>query len=294
LRREITGVLGPLAFAQGDHDVAWQQVNSLLPDGPTTAPGGVVLLDALLLQRLAAALCQEAGRLAEAASWLEAHDRWLAWSGATLGRADGRAAWATYWLAAGDPARARSYADDAVAAADQPLQPLARLVALRLRGQAAAAGGDSAAADDDFAEALALAEACAAPYERALTLLALAESHCRANKTPAGAADLLDEARAICERLDAHPALQRIDALAAGSTANGSARRSSAGDVFTLTPRELEVLALLATGCTNVEIAERLFLSPGTVRNHVSIILGKLGARTRTEAAAIARDHTLV
>lgn len=55
-----------------------------------------------------------------------------------------------------------------------------------------------------------------------------------------------------------------------------------------LTAREREVLALLAEGLTNKQIARRLELTPKTVRNYVSLVLSKLGAATRTEAAAIA------
>jgi NarL family two-component system response regulator LiaR len=55
-----------------------------------------------------------------------------------------------------------------------------------------------------------------------------------------------------------------------------------------LTVRQLEILALIVEGLTNNEIAERLYLSPYTVRNHVSEILSKLGTSTRTEAAALA------
>lgn len=55
----------------------------------------------------------------------------------------------------------------------------------------------------------------------------------------------------------------------------------------TLTSRELEIAELLASGMTNAQIADTLFLSVFTVKNHVSSILMKLGVRTRTEAAAL-------
>jgi DNA-binding NarL/FixJ family response regulator len=60
-----------------------------------------------------------------------------------------------------------------------------------------------------------------------------------------------------------------------------------------LTEREREVLTLLAQGATNKEIAERLVLTEGTVKNHVSSLLGKLQAENRTQAADIARRYGL-
>jgi RNA polymerase sigma factor (sigma-70 family) len=60
-----------------------------------------------------------------------------------------------------------------------------------------------------------------------------------------------------------------------------------------LSEREREVLVLLAQGASNKEIAERLFISEGTVKNHVSNILGKLQAENRTQAAEIARRYGL-
>jgi len=61
-----------------------------------------------------------------------------------------------------------------------------------------------------------------------------------------------------------------------------------------LTPRELEVLAWVAQGHPNKEIAERLSISQRTVKFHVSSIMGKLGAANRTEAVALAVQHGLI
>ena len=59
-------------------------------------------------------------------------------------------------------------------------------------------------------------------------------------------------------------------------------------EISALSEREKEVLELISEGLTNTEIAERLVLSPNTVRNHVSRVLGKLGLSRRSEAAAFA------
>jgi len=58
-----------------------------------------------------------------------------------------------------------------------------------------------------------------------------------------------------------------------------------------LTEREIQILQLIAKGLSNTVIAERLFLSDGTVRNHVSSILAKLGVSDRTQAAVVAIQH---
>ena len=60
-----------------------------------------------------------------------------------------------------------------------------------------------------------------------------------------------------------------------------------------LTQRETEVLQLLAKGLSNEDISKKLFLSEGTVRNHVSSIIDKLGVSDRTQAAIVAIQHGL-
>lgn len=64
--------------------------------------------------------------------------------------------------------------------------------------------------------------------------------------------------------------------------------------VLPLSPREREILALLGTGSSNKEIADRLNLAEGTVKNHVTNILSKLDVRDRTQAALRARQLGLV
>jgi DNA-binding NarL/FixJ family response regulator len=64
--------------------------------------------------------------------------------------------------------------------------------------------------------------------------------------------------------------------------------------VVPLSDRELEVLRLLGNGCSNREIATSLFLAEGTVKNHVTNLLAKLGARDRTQAALRGRALGLV
>ena len=66
-----------------------------------------------------------------------------------------------------------------------------------------------------------------------------------------------------------------------------------AGAEGPLTAREIDVLRLLATGATNREIAEQLFLTEGTVKNYISAILAKTGLRDRTQAALFAIRHGL-
>jgi two-component system, NarL family, nitrate/nitrite response regulator NarL len=73
-----------------------------------------------------------------------------------------------------------------------------------------------------------------------------------------------------------------------------AARSDAEAPLEELTPRELEVLQLLAEGLTNKRIAERLAISEHTAKFHVNAILGKLGARSRTEAIVLAARRGLV
>ena len=87
-----------------------------------------------------------------------------------------------------------------------------------------------------------------------------------------------------------------IDPAIAGKLLNQVAsKQTQPTSILTdkLTERELDVLRLIAKGINNSEIANQLHLSEGTVRNHVSAILEKLGVSDRTQAAVIAIQHGL-
>jgi DNA-binding CsgD family transcriptional regulator/tetratricopeptide (TPR) repeat protein len=135
-------------------------------------------------------------------------------------------------------------------------------------------------------ETLLLTEEFGDVYELARVRTVLA-GILRAAGDPAAARELGDLARASAHELGAGPLLEDLRAI--GST---PARAGAGSDA--LTPREQEILGLVAEGRSNGEIGRRLFISTKTVSVHVSNILAKLGASGRTEAAAIARRRGLL
>ncbi|MEM9777641.1 MAG: response regulator transcription factor [Chloroflexota bacterium] len=98
----------------------------------------------------------------------------------------------------------------------------------------------------------------------------------------------------------AHSGIFQLDPSVAGKLVGAltgvgkPAAPDKPAQTFELSPRELEVLKLLADGATNKEIADTLFISIGTVKNHVSSILGQLDLRDRIQAAIFARENGLI
>jgi ATP/maltotriose-dependent transcriptional regulator MalT len=122
----------------------------------------------------------------------------------------------------------------------------------------------------------------AAPYDAAVARLALARTLAALGREQHAAAEAL-AARRTFEALGAARDVARADApLVAGGGAGGS------GSLGELTPREVEVLTLVAQGLSDAEIAERLVVSPHTVHRHVANVRAKLRLPSRAAAVAYA------
>jgi DNA-binding CsgD family transcriptional regulator len=151
-------------------------------------------------------------------------------------------------------------------------------------------GVDAPAEDElvgSWSETVAAFERFGHVFEHARSQARLAAVLRAAGRTT-DARTVADQARATAHRLGAGPLLTELRTL--GAARNVEASRY--GEM--LTPRELEILALVAQGRSNSEIARQLFISAKTVSVHVSNILAKLGASGRTEAAALARQGGLL
>lgn len=187
-------------------------------------------------------------------------------------------------LAADDVAAARAAADELEEIAGQLKAPFLNAVAATAAGAVLLAEGDTQAALARLRNACTAWRELEAPHHaaRVRVLIGLA---CRAVGDGGTAEMELDAAHRVFEELGAAPDLERVTELMATL-----ARGTTGG----LTAREMEVLALVASGKTNRAIATELFLSEKTVARHVSNIFTKLGLSSRSAATAYAYEHGLV
>jgi DNA-binding CsgD family transcriptional regulator len=130
-------------------------------------------------------------------------------------------------------------------------------------------------------------------YEVARTQWRLAEALAEAGRRDE-AAEQWRQATHTADKLKARPLRRALDDLARRARIGTAEPRADAQVLGSLTAREREVLRLIAAGHSNREIASVLFIAPKTASVHVSNILGKLGAASRTEAAAIAHREGLI
>jgi DNA-binding CsgD family transcriptional regulator len=257
---------GELHRLRGEHDAAEDAYRQASHWGHAPQPGLALLR--LAQRRVAAARAALARALTEAPGPL-ARSRLLP-------------AQVEVALAAGDVAGARAAAVELAAIAGDVGAPWLRAAADHAAGTVAIADGDHLGALSHLRAADAAWRDMGAPYESARTRVLAAEA-CRALGDADGADLELEAALAAFERLGAGPDLARTRGLAGAPAPVADA----------LSPRERQVVALVATGRTNREVAAELQISDKTVARHLSNVFAKLGLSSRAAATAYAYEHDL-
>ena len=192
-------------------------------------------------------------------------------------------------LAASDLGEARRASDELSAIAQGFGMEMLSAMAQHAEGAVTLAEGDARRAINPLRRAHEVWQRIGAPYLSARIRVLRARAFQELGDED-GAGLELEAARKIFVQLGAAPDLAAIDAMAAPARAASG----STGGAYGLSPRELEVLRLVAAGKTNKAIAGELFLSEKTVDRHVSNIFVKLGVPTRAAATAWAYQHHLV
>jgi ATP/maltotriose-dependent transcriptional regulator MalT len=176
--------------------------------------------------------------------------------------------------ASGDEDGARAVADEVVRDAARLGTPYMRGRAQLVRAQVLAAAGDHDQARQLAEDATDLFAACSAPYETAEARIVLSSAL---------------HALGHAERAEAEARAARAAIASLGASTGG--RRGGSGD---LSPREVDILRLVAQGLSDAQIADQLFLSPHTVHRHVANVRTKLGVSSRAAAVAQATRHGVV
>lgn len=187
-------------------------------------------------------------------------------------------------LAAADLEAASQGVQELEALAVESPMPMIRAVACQADGAVRLAGGDPSAALKPLQEAWRLWQELGVPFEAARSRVLLG-SACRA---------LGDELSAVMDFEAAHAEFLELGAAPAAAWAASLLRTGSRTPAGPLTPREVEVLRLVAAGGGNRAIAGQLYLSEKTVARHISNIFLKLGLSSRSAATSYAYEHGLV
>jgi ATP/maltotriose-dependent transcriptional regulator MalT len=291
--RHVYGML--LIFNRTDalvHLGRWTEAERLVSEAIDDMGSGAI---ASLPHMLRASIAVRAGRYDTATEELDAASRGLGWGSehytmavafirTELARARG-----DIEADAPTPAADRvSALADAAARLPAPTPPARVYRALAAAEQARVAGEPAR-----WSEAIDACREDGDPYLIAYALLHRSEADVAAGAREEAAA-ALEEATRLADDLGAAPLLEEAHALARrarlklASDTPTDRHLPAEDEPFGLTPREREVLALLAAGRSNPQIAEALFISRKTASVHVSNIIGKLNVSSRGEAAALA------
>lgn len=211
--------------------------------------------------------------------------RVMAETAGAVERARVLAAFVEVALAAGDVEAARTATEELATLAGSFDTPYLRAVVDYARGSVLLlAERNALAAAAVLRRSRASWQELDAPFEVARTRLRMAQACTQLGDHDTARMER-DAAREVFERLGATPALAETDELTVDETP---------GSAVELTPRESEVLRLLATGATNKQIADALGISDKTVARHVANVFTKLAVSTRSAATAFAYRHDLV
>jgi DNA-binding CsgD family transcriptional regulator/tetratricopeptide (TPR) repeat protein len=195
-------------------------------------------------------------------------------------------------LAAGDVGEARRGADELRAISGSMDMDTLAAIAAHAHGAVTLAEGDARASIEPLGRAQEVWQRVGAPYLAARIRVLRARAF-RALGDEDGATLELDAAKKIFVQLGAAPDVATVATMTAASVGASSAPRPAAG-AHGLSPRELEVLRLVASGKTNKVIGRELFVSEKTVDRHVSNIFDKLDVSSRAAATAWAYRHGLI
>lgn len=198
-------------------------------------------------------------------------------------------------LAEGNPAAALACAESLLALEDESSVVRGVPQVLKIKADALAALGRSSDADTTYRDAEQVAAVLGLDAVRWRILAA--HSTFLARHQDENTSDVADQARTLIREIGATILETQVRGRFVTRADERLPERETDGDEnpggFSLSDRELDVLRLTAQGLTNVEIGERLFISPRTVAQHLQSIYGKLGVNSRTAAAAVAYEHGL-
>jgi DNA-binding CsgD family transcriptional regulator len=277
-----------LAHYRGQSREVWERVTAVLPDGPATLPGNSAYIASLELMWCAVHEAFIQNDLETARAWIDCRERWTAWSGSLVGVAEGHLLRARLHLRDNDRQAAHAALRRAVELATTPRQPLALILARLELGRLHTAEKRYAPALETLRSVHALAQRCELPFDLALCEIALAQLEIATGDLDSAAARLR-AAHQFCEPARAVHALREIASLEQEIATLSRDTSYPAG----LSAREVEVLRLVASGLTDAQVAERLFISPRTVGQHLRSVYNKLGVSSRTAATRFAVEHGL-
>ena len=288
LRSGSTLLLAELDRLQGHHDTARSRIRAAIPYGSEIEPSVWLAHNTMEMMRVAAELALDREDLDRAQEWIAAYGRWAEWTERLPSIATFKLLRAQFERMSGNLDKAAAIAREGLEFASSPRQPLPIMVSHRILGGIATVKGALDEAETHLTVALEIARAAEAPLELASCKLSLAELE-RARGNQSAAAALIQESLEIAGHLKAQPLLDRIVRFERAEGPAVAVVEAPGG----LTPREVDVLRLVARGMTDAEVADQLHISPRTVGRHLSSIYDKLAVNSRTAATAFAYEHGL-